>query len=203
MGGKWCWRWVGGWELVLGVGGWVALAARAWRHGAEGGPAVRHRLLESWCCRRGHDVHGVHARSRSTWCACFRCHARGDLADLPCRLAATHCNRCMHPRMAQPAHAPQACADLQLPVQLRSPLLAELPSWQAAFISSTSRLLLPVDRILYAQDGQDLVHVRPHAAAGAVVAVLLLPRNMAQQVSCSKGGPGAGVAGGSGGVKTR
>ncbi|KAI8464193.1 MAG: hypothetical protein J3K34DRAFT_123071 [Monoraphidium minutum] len=41
----------------------------------------------------------------------------------------------------------QVCHDLGLPVHLRPPKISEAPEWQAAFISSTSRLLLPADEV--------------------------------------------------------
>lgn len=38
-------------------------------------------------------------------------------------------------------------------MELRAPNLAEVDQWQAAFISSTSRLLLPVDCVVYGGSG--------------------------------------------------
>ncbi|CAI5460926.1 unnamed protein product [Closterium sp. Yama58-4] len=40
------------------------------------------------------------------------------------------------------------CQQQGVPVQLRAPQIAEAHTWQGAFISSTSRLLLPLDTIL-------------------------------------------------------
>jgi len=42
---------------------------------------------------------------------------------------------------------PKACADLGIPVRLTPPLLSQIDEWQGAFISSTSRLLLPADEL--------------------------------------------------------
>jgi branched-subunit amino acid aminotransferase/4-amino-4-deoxychorismate lyase len=53
--------------------------------------------------------------------------------------------------------AVQVCAERGVPVVLRAPLLSELGSWQGAFISSTSRLLLPVCEVAYQDQGQ-LLH---------------------------------------------
>lgn len=40
-----------------------------------------------------------------------------------------------------------ACDDLGVPVQLRAPRIAESHTWRAAFVSSTSRLVLPIDYV--------------------------------------------------------
>jgi hypothetical protein len=41
------------------------------------------------------------------------------------------------------------CADEGIPVHLRPPLLSEVDTWEGAFISSTSRLLLPLHELVY------------------------------------------------------
>lgn len=43
--------------------------------------------------------------------------------------------------------APQVCRELGVPVELQPPNLADAAAWDAAFISSTSRLLLPADEL--------------------------------------------------------
>lgn len=48
----------------------------------------------------------------------------------------------------------QVCAEHDVPVSLEAPVLADIDSWQGVFISSTSRLLLPVREVIYEVDGQ-------------------------------------------------
>ncbi|WIA18133.1 hypothetical protein OEZ85_009609 [Tetradesmus obliquus] len=50
----------------------------------------------------------------------------------------------------------QVCDDRGIPVVLAAPSLKDMDSWQGAFISSTSRLLLPVCEVAY-QEGQGLL----------------------------------------------
>jgi branched-subunit amino acid aminotransferase/4-amino-4-deoxychorismate lyase len=48
----------------------------------------------------------------------------------------------------------EVCARHEVPVSLSPPSLADLPRWQAALISSTSRLLLPIDWVGVPAEGQ-------------------------------------------------
>eukprot|EP00775_Hariotina_reticulata_P005354 gene5354-5590_t len=43
----------------------------------------------------------------------------------------------------------QVCQELNVPVKLQPPQLSNIDSWQGAFISSTSRLLLPAAEVMY------------------------------------------------------
>jgi hypothetical protein len=43
----------------------------------------------------------------------------------------------------------QVCQELDVPVKLQPPKLSAIDSWQGAFISSTSRLLLPAGEVLF------------------------------------------------------
>jgi thiol oxidase len=43
----------------------------------------------------------------------------------------------------------QVCQEQGVPVQLQPPRLSDIDSWQGAFISSTSRLLLPASEVQY------------------------------------------------------
>jgi branched-subunit amino acid aminotransferase/4-amino-4-deoxychorismate lyase len=52
----------------------------------------------------------------------------------------------------------QVCAERGIPVRLQAPLLSDMDSWQGAFISSTSRLLLPVCEIAYQEGHGQLQH---------------------------------------------
>jgi hypothetical protein len=65
--------------------------------------------------------------------------------------------------------APQACAELGLPVRLEPPRLADAPRWDGAFVSSTSRLLLPADELRWAPPG--------HGAAGGTERVRAFDRS--------------------------
>lgn len=49
----------------------------------------------------------------------------------------------------------QVCREQGVPVQLQPPQLADIDSWQGAFISSTSRLLLPACIVQYQGPGQE------------------------------------------------
>jgi len=44
------------------------------------------------------------------------------------------------------------CEELNVPVVLEPPRLCDAPRWEAAFVSSTSRMLLPVDELLFASE---------------------------------------------------
>jgi branched-subunit amino acid aminotransferase/4-amino-4-deoxychorismate lyase len=46
-------------------------------------------------------------------------------------------------------HILQVCAAEGIPVHLRPPLLREVDTWEGAFITSTSRLLLPLHELVY------------------------------------------------------
>lgn len=46
-----------------------------------------------------------------------------------------------------------SAAALHIPVRLAAPQVADAAAWQAAMISSTSRLLMPVHRIIVHRDG--------------------------------------------------
>lgn len=52
----------------------------------------------------------------------------------------------------------QVCKEHSIPVRLEAPHLADMDSWQGVFITSTSRLLLPVCEIMYQQDHGPLLH---------------------------------------------
>jgi hypothetical protein len=45
-------------------------------------------------------------------------------------------------------------------VQLQAPQMSDIDSWQGAFISSTSRLLLPACEVQYEKEGQPGKKVR-------------------------------------------
>lgn len=60
----------------------------------------------------------------------------------------------------------QVCQEQGVPVQLQAPRLLDVDSWQGAFISSTSRLLLPACEVQYTdQAGQARTKVRGHGGA--------------------------------------
>ena len=44
------------------------------------------------------------------------------------------------------------CEELNVPVVLEPPRLCDAPRWEAAFVSSTSRMLLPVDELLFVSE---------------------------------------------------
>jgi hypothetical protein len=50
------------------------------------------------------------------------------------------------------------CAERGIPVRLEAPLLSEMGSWQGGFITSTSRLLLPVCEVAYQEGHGELQH---------------------------------------------
>ncbi|KAF6258830.1 aminotransferase [Scenedesmus sp. NREL 46B-D3] len=52
----------------------------------------------------------------------------------------------------------QVCAERGIAVRLEAPLLSDMGSWQGAFITSTSRLLLPVCEIAYHEGQGQLQH---------------------------------------------
>lgn len=52
------------------------------------------------------------------------------------------------------SHLLQVCGEHDVPVRLEAPSLSDIDSWQGAFISSTSRLLLPVSEVMYEVNGQ-------------------------------------------------
>ena len=49
----------------------------------------------------------------------------------------------------------QVCAEHGIPVRLETPNICDITAWDGAFISSTSRLLLPVDYIDVQADGHE------------------------------------------------
>lgn len=51
-----------------------------------------------------------------------------------------------------------------MPVQLQAPQMSDIDSWQGAFISSTSRLVLPACEVQYEKDGQPCKKVRSPTA---------------------------------------
>ena len=91
-----------------------------------------------------------------------RCAASAAaLRPVPARAARGPAGR--RPRRPRRPRAPppQACADEGIPVRLEPPLLADAGRWGGAFISSTSRLLLPADELRWAPPGH-----AAHTAAG-------------------------------------
>lgn len=70
----------------------------------------------------------------------------------------------------------QACAELGIPVAERCPAIGEAASWQAAFITSTSRLVLPVARLDHRQHT-----VRLDSPASAVLQSII--RHVNAQIS--------------------
>ncbi|RHY34606.1 hypothetical protein DYB32_000826 [Aphanomyces invadans] len=43
----------------------------------------------------------------------------------------------------------ESCATLSIPVELRSPSLDEIDEWSGAFITSTSRVIMPIQTFVY------------------------------------------------------
>lgn len=63
---------------------------------------------------------------------------------------------------------PQVCREQGVPVQLQPPRLGDIDSWQGAFISSTSRLLLPACEVQYTDTaGQPSKKVRGGVSGGS------------------------------------
>lgn len=76
------------------------------------------------------------------------------------------------PRAPSPSVAlPQVAAREGIPVVLQPPRLQDLPRWQGCFITSTSRLLLPVDAATPMLDAE-----AASAAAGEGGASALAPQ---------------------------
>jgi branched-subunit amino acid aminotransferase/4-amino-4-deoxychorismate lyase len=58
----------------------------------------------------------------------------------------------------------QVCQEQGVPVQLQAPQMCDIDIWRGAFISSTSRLLLPVCEVQYEKEGQPCKKVRSPTA---------------------------------------
>jgi branched-subunit amino acid aminotransferase/4-amino-4-deoxychorismate lyase len=48
-----------------------------------------------------------------------------------------------------------ACASLGIPVVLEAPRLSEIATWDAAFLTSAVRIIVPIERVLWRAPGDD------------------------------------------------
>lgn len=63
----------------------------------------------------------------------------------------------------------EVCAEEEVPVSLEPPRVSHIGAWEAAFLTSTSRLLLPIDEVAWPST-TDVPHAAADAAAAAAVA---------------------------------
>ncbi|RQM28489.1 hypothetical protein B5M09_004952 [Aphanomyces astaci] len=65
----------------------------------------------------------------------------------------------------------ESCATLKIPVELRSPSLDEVDEWSGAFVTSTSRVLMPIQSFVYparTEDGGSITREKTWASCSIV-----------------------------------
>ncbi|RHY98087.1 hypothetical protein DYB37_003227 [Aphanomyces astaci] len=65
----------------------------------------------------------------------------------------------------------ESCATLKIPVELRSPILDEVDKWSGAFVTSTSRVLMPIQSFVYparTEDGGSITREKTWASCSIV-----------------------------------